>query len=92
MGRVDLEEFQQANGSVNTQIKGSDGARKLGFYSEAIRSYYDENDGVATGQRHPLLRSMKRPYTTAGRGLSAIRGEDAVPPCPVRPGERSTDV
>ena len=65
VGRVDLEEFQQANGSVNTQIKGSDGARKLGFYSEAIRSYYDENDGVATGQRHPLLRSMKRPYTTA---------------------------
>ena len=41
VGRVDLEEFQQANGSVNTQIKGSDGARKLGFYSEAIRSYYD---------------------------------------------------
>lgn len=65
VGRVDLEDFQQANGSVNTQIKGSDGARKLGFYSEAIRSYYDENDGVATGQRHPLLRSMKRPYTTA---------------------------
>ena len=61
VGRVDLEDFQQANGSVNTQIKGSDGARKLGFYSEAIRSYYD-------------------------------RGEDAVPPCPVRPGERSTDV
>ena len=58
-------QFQQANGSVNTQIKGSDGARKLGFYSEAIRSYYDENDGVDTGQRHPLLRSMKRPYTTA---------------------------
>ena len=65
VGRVDLEDFQQANGSVNTQIKGSDGARKLGFYSEAIRSYYDENDGVDTGQRHPLLRSMKRPYTTA---------------------------
>lgn len=65
VGKVDLEDFQQANGSVNTQIKGSDGARKLGFYSEAIRSYYDENDGVATGQRHPLLRSMKRPYTTA---------------------------
>ena len=65
VGKVDLEDFQQANGSVNTQIKGSDGARKLGFYSEAIRSYYDENDGVATGQRHPLLRSMKWPYTTA---------------------------
>ena len=65
VGKVDLEDFQQANGSVNTQIKGSDGARKLGFYSEAIRSYYDENDGVDTGQRHPLLRSMKRPYTTA---------------------------
>ena len=37
VGRVDLEDFQQANGSVNTQIKGSDGARKLGFYSEAMR-------------------------------------------------------
>ena len=57
VGKVDMEDFQQAN--------GSDGARKLGFYSEAIRSYYDENDGVATGQRHSLLRSMKRPYTTA---------------------------
>ena len=34
VGKVDLEDFQQANGSVNTQIKGSDGARKLGFYSE----------------------------------------------------------
>ena len=50
VGRVDLEDFQQANGSVNTQIKGSDGARKLGFYSEAIRSYYDENDGVVKTQ------------------------------------------
>lgn len=65
VGRVDLEDFQQANGSPNAQIKGSDGARQLGFYSEMVRSYYDENDGVATGQRHPLLRSMKRPYTTA---------------------------
>ena len=35
VGKVDLEDFQQANGSVNTQIKGSDGARKLGFYSES---------------------------------------------------------
>ena len=60
-----LPGWQLVGRSVNTQIKGSDGARKLGFYSEAIRSYYDENDGVATGQRHPLLRSMKRPYTTA---------------------------
>ncbi len=65
VGKVDLEDFQQANGSPNAQIKGSDGARQLGFYSEMVRSYYDENDGVATGQRHPLLRSMKRPYTTA---------------------------
>ena len=60
-----LPGWQLVGKSVNTQIKGSDGARKLGFYSEAIRSYYDENDGVATGQRHSLLRSMKRPYTTA---------------------------
>lgn len=65
VGKVDLEDFQQTNGSPNAQIKGSDGARQLGFYSEMVRSYYDENDGVATGQRHPLLRSMKRPYTTA---------------------------
>lgn len=65
VGKVDLEDFQQANGTPNAQIKGSDGARQLGFYSEMVRSYYDENDGVATGQRHPLLRSMKRPYTTA---------------------------
>ena len=65
VGKVDLEDFQQANGSPNAQIKGSDGARQLGFYSEMIRSYYDENDGVATGQRHPLLRNIKRPYTTA---------------------------
>ncbi|HJB84061.1 MAG TPA: hypothetical protein IAA13_00945 [Candidatus Alistipes merdigallinarum] len=65
VGKVGLEDFQQANGSPNAQIKGSDGARQLGFYSEMVRSYYDENDGVAAGQRHPLLRSMKRPYTTA---------------------------
>lgn len=65
VGKVDLEDFQQSNGSPNAQIKGSDGARQLGFYSETVRSYYDENDGVATGQRHPLLRNMKRPYTTA---------------------------
>ena len=65
VGKVDLEDFQQANGTPNAQIKGSDGARQLGFYTEMARSYYDENDGVATGQRHPLLRSMKRPYTTA---------------------------
>ncbi len=65
VGRVDMEDFQQANGSPNAQIKGSDGARQLGFYSEMVRSYYDENDGVPTGQRHPLLRTMKRSYTTA---------------------------
>ena len=65
VGKVDLEDFQQANGTPNAQIKGSDGARQLGFYTEMARSYYDENDGVATGQRHPLLRSMKWPYTTA---------------------------
>ena len=65
IGKVDLEEFQQANGSPNAQIKGSDGARQLGFYSEMVRSYYDENDGVTVGQRHPLLRNVKRPYTTA---------------------------
>lgn len=65
VGKVDMEDFQQANGTPNAQIKGSDGARQLGFYTEMARSYYDENDGVATGQRHPLLRSMKRPYTTA---------------------------
>lgn len=65
VGKVDLEDFQQANGTPNAKIKGSDGARQLGFYTEMARSYYDENDGVATGQRHPLLRSMKWPYTTA---------------------------
>ena len=65
VGKVDMEDFQQANGTPNIQIKGSDGARQLGFYTETTRSYYDENDGVATGQRHPLLRNMKRPYTTA---------------------------
>ncbi|WP_300228408.1 hypothetical protein [uncultured Bacteroides sp.] len=65
VGKVDMEDFQQANGTPNAQIKGSDGVRQLGFYTEMARSYYDENDGVATGQRHPLLRSMKRPYTTA---------------------------
>ena len=65
VGKVDMEDFQQANGTPNAQIKGSDGARQLGFYTEMARSYYDENDGVATGQRHPLLRSMKWPYTTA---------------------------
>ena len=65
VGKVDMEDFQQANGTPNAQIKGSDGVRQLGFYTEMARSYYDENDGVATGQRHPLLRNMKRPYTTA---------------------------
>ena len=65
VGKVDMEDFQQANGTPNAQIKGSDGVRQLGFYTEMARSYYDENDGVATGQRHPLLRSMKWPYTTA---------------------------
>ena len=65
VGKVDMEDFQQTNGAPNAQIKGSDGARQLGFYTEMARSYYDENDGVATGQRHPLLRNMKRPYTTA---------------------------
>ncbi len=65
VGKMDIEEFQQSNGSVSFQIKGSDGARQLGFYTELSRPYYDENDGVPTGQRHPLLRSMKRPYTCA---------------------------
>ena len=61
VGKMDIEEFQQSNGSISFQIKGSDGARQLGFYTELCRPYYDENDGVPTGQRHPLLRSMKRP-------------------------------
>ncbi len=65
VGRIDIEEFQQSNGSISFQIKGSDGTRQLGFYTELCRPYYDENDGVPTGQRHPLLRSMKRPYTSA---------------------------
>lgn len=65
VGKMDIEEFQQSNGSISFQIKGSDGARRLGFYTELTRPYYDENDGVPTGQRHPLLRSMKRPYTSA---------------------------
>ncbi|WP_300258400.1 hypothetical protein [uncultured Alistipes sp.] len=65
VGKMDIEEFRQSNGSISFQIKGSDGARQLGFYTELCRPYYDENDGVPAGQRHPLLRSMKRPYTTA---------------------------
>ena len=65
VGKMDIEEFRQSNGSISFQIKGSDGARQLGFYTELSRPYYDENDGVPTGQRHPLLRSMKRPYTSA---------------------------
>ena len=65
VGQMDIEEFRQSNGSISFQIKGSDGARQLGFYTELCRPYYDENDGVPAGQRHPLQRSMKRPYTTA---------------------------
>ena len=57
VGKVDMEDFQQANGSPNAQIKGSDGARQLGLYSEMARSYYDENDGVPTGQR-PLVGQL----------------------------------
>ena len=40
VGKVDMEDFQQANGTPNAQIKGSDGARQLGFYTEMARSYY----------------------------------------------------
>ncbi len=65
VGKMDIEEFQQSNGSISFQIKGSDGARQLGFYTELCRPYYDENDDVPTGQRHPLLHCMKRPYTSA---------------------------
>lgn len=65
VGKMDIEEFQQSNGSISFQIKGSDGTRRLGFYTELCRPYYDENDGVPTGERHPLLHNMKRPYTSA---------------------------
>ena len=65
VGKMDIEEFQQNNGSISFQIKGSDGVRQLGFYTELSRPYYDENDGVPAGQRHPLLRCMKHPYTRA---------------------------
>ena len=72
VGKMDIEEFQQSNGSISFQIKGSDGARQLGFYTELCRPYYDENDGVPAGQRHPLLRSMKRPYTSAEEYLRYV--------------------
>ena len=65
IGRVDLEGLEKCNDGSNIQIKGSDGVRQLGFYFEQSRSYYDEADGVPTGQRHPLLQKLKRPYTTA---------------------------
>ncbi len=65
IGRVDQEEFMKGIGSPNIQVKGSDGTRQMGFYFEQSRSYYDEADGVPEGQRHPLLQTIKRPYTTA---------------------------
>lgn len=65
IGRVDLEGLEKCNDGSNIQIKGSDGVRQLGFYFEQSRSYCDEADGVPTGQRHPLLQKLKRPYTTA---------------------------
>lgn len=65
VGKMDMEEFMQTKGAPNPQIKGSDGARQLGFYFELTRSYYDANDGVPIGQRNPLLCGMKRPYTSA---------------------------
>ena len=74
VGKMDIEEFRQSNGSISFQIKGSDGARQLGFYTELCRPYYDENDGVPTGQRHPLLRSMKRPFTGAEEYLRYVAG------------------
>ncbi len=72
VGKMDIEEFRQSNGSISFQIKGSDGVRRLGFYTELCRPYYDENDGVPAGQRHPLLRSMKRPYTGAEEYLRHV--------------------
>lgn len=72
VGKIDVEEFRQSNGSLSFRIKGSDGARRLGFYTELSRPYYDEHDGVPAGQRHPLLRSMKRPYTGAGEYLRHV--------------------
>lgn len=72
IGRVDQEEFMKGMGSPNIQVKGSDGTRQMGFYFEQIRSYYDEADGVPEGQRHPLLQTIKRPYTTAGDYLDFV--------------------
>lgn len=72
VGKMDIEEFQQSNGSISFQIKGSDGVRQLGFYTELCRPYYDENDGVPIGQRHPLLRCKKHPYTSAEEYLRYV--------------------
>lgn len=72
IGRVDQEEFMKGIGSPNIQVKGSDGTRQMGFYFEQIRSYYDEADGVPEGQRHPLLQTIKRAYTTAGDYLNFV--------------------
>ena len=51
VGKMDIEEFRQSNGSISFQIKGSDGARQLGFYTELSRPYYDENDADLTMTR-----------------------------------------
>ena len=86
VGKVDMEDFQQANGTPNIQIKGSDGARQLGFYTETTRSYYDENDGVATGAAQHEAAIYHR------RRLPAIRGKDAVSPCTVHRTEGGADL
>ena len=83
VGKVDMEDFQQANGTPNAQIKGSDGARQLGFYTEMARSYHRAASSPAAQYEAALHHC---------RGLSAIRGEDAVPPCTVHRTEGGADL
>ena len=65
VGKVDMEDFQQANGTPNAQIKGSDGVRQLGFYTKWPVPTTTRTTVWPPGSVIPLLRSMKRPYTTA---------------------------
>ena len=71
--------------------KGATGVRQLGFYTEMARSYYDENDGVATGQRHPPAAQHEAALHHC-RGLSAICGKDTVSPCTVHRTEGRADL
>ena len=50
VGKMDIEEFRQSNGSISFQIKGSDGARQLGFYTELCRPYDRERCGLNLGE------------------------------------------